>query len=133
MSEVPSFEPFARQERLQVSRAVHHTKNFNSVRARTVKHEYLFKTGDPKNTQRFKTGVLEPRMPSHLGLCGEESKRLVGGDEEAVTGFWARFRGKVISLVVKVLVRLRTNDVASTHRVPVFLRRSSSRRCFSSQ
>jgi hypothetical protein len=36
-------------------------------------------------------------------------------------------------LIFKILVRLGANDVADGHRVPVFFRRSSSRRCFSSQ
>jgi antitoxin component of RelBE/YafQ-DinJ toxin-antitoxin module len=42
-------------------------------------------------------------------------------------------RGKIIGLVVEVLIRLRANDVASTHRIPVLFRRSSNRRCLSSQ
>jgi hypothetical protein len=40
---------------------------------------------------------------------------------------------KVIRLVVEVLVGLGADDVADAHRTPVFLRRSSSRRCFSCQ
>jgi hypothetical protein len=43
-------------------------------------------------------------------------------------------RGKIISLFVKVLIGLRANDVTSNgHRVPVWFRRSSNRRCLSSQ
>ena len=44
-----------------------------------------------------------------------------------------RLGGKIIGLVVEVLIRLRTNNVASAHRIPVLFRRSSNRRCLSSQ
>ena len=31
--------------------------------------------------------MLEPGMPPHLRLCGEERKRLMGSDKEPVTDF----------------------------------------------
>jgi hypothetical protein len=42
-------------------------------------------------------------------------------------------RGRIIGLLVEVLIRLGANNVASTHRMPVLFRRSSNRRCLSSQ
>lgn len=72
-------------------------------------------------------------MPSHLGLCGKKSERLMGSNEEAVTDCRARFLCEVIGFVIEVLIGLRANDVTSTHRVPVFFKRSSRWRCFSSQ
>ena len=57
----------------------------------------------------------------------------MGSEEKLVTNLGVRLRGKIIGLVVEVLIRLRANDVASTHRIPVLFRRSSNRRCLSSQ
>jgi antitoxin component of RelBE/YafQ-DinJ toxin-antitoxin module len=57
----------------------------------------------------------------------------VGGEEKPVAHLGVCLRGKIIGLVVEVLIRLGANNVASTHRIPVALRRSSSRRCLSSQ
>ena len=51
-----------------------------------------------------------------------------------LTGPWGTcLSGKIISLVGKVLIGLGANNVAGSHRVPVCLRRSSNRRCLSSQ
>ena len=72
-------------------------------------------------------------MPSYLGLCRQQAKGLMGSKEEAVTEIVARLSCKVKCLVVEVLVGLGADDVDSAHRAPVFLRRSSSRRCFSCQ
>ena len=52
--------------------------------------------------------------------------------KEPMPDFRPGFRGIVERLIIKVLVRLRANEVTA-HRVPVILRRSSSLRCFSSQ
>jgi len=57
----------------------------------------------------------------------------MGSEEESVTDFGACFSHKVVSLVIEILVRLRTNDVARTHPVSLCFRRSSSWRCFPSQ
>ncbi len=57
----------------------------------------------------------------------------MGSQEEAVTELWACLSCKVICLVVEVLVGLRADGVDRAHRALVFLRRSSSRRCFSCQ
>ncbi len=57
----------------------------------------------------------------------------MGSQEEAVTELWACLSCKVICLVVEVLVGLRADCVDRAHRALVFLRRSSSRRCFSCQ
>lgn len=112
---------------------MHNPKNLNSVRPRAVEHDYSFEARHTKNSQRCQARMLEPRMPSHLRLRGEESEGLMSSYEETMTDFGVRFRREVIGLVVEVLVCLRANGVVSIHRVSVFCRRSSSRRCFSSQ
>ncbi len=77
--------------------------------------------------------MLQPRMPTYFGLRGQQAKRLMGCEQEAVTEVCACLSCKVIRLVVEVLVGLGPDDVDSAHRAPVFLKRSSSRRCFSCQ
>jgi len=77
--------------------------------------------------------VLKPGMPTNMGLCGQQAKRLMGSQEEAVTEVGACLSCEVICLVVEVLVGLGADEVDSAHRAPVFLRRSSRRRCFSCQ
>ena len=72
-------------------------------------------------------------MPSHLRLCGEDRKRLMGSEEKLVTNLGVRLRGEIIGLVVEVLIRLGANDVASAHLITALFRRSSKRRCLSSQ
>ena len=129
----PSLSTLATQERLEVSRAVDHTKNLHSARARAVEYEPPFEARHSKDSKRRNTRVLEPTIPSHLRLFGEERKRLVGSEEKLVAHLGVRLRGKIIGLVVGVLIRLRANKVASTHRIPVLFRRSSKRRCLYSQ
>jgi hypothetical protein len=77
--------------------------------------------------------MLESRRPSYLGLRGKEAKSFMGGKQEAVTEVRACLSCKMECLVVEVLVGLGADDVDRAHRTPVFLRRSSSRRCFSCQ
>ena len=108
-------------------------KDLHSVRERPVEYEHPFEARHSKDPQRCNTRVLEPTIPSHLRLCGEERKRLMGCEEKLVPHVRVRLRGKIIGLVVEVLVRLRANDVASSHRLPFLFRRSSNRRCLSSQ
>ncbi len=75
----------------------------------------------------------KPRMPTYVGLCGQQAKRLVGGKEKPVTEFGACLSCEVIRLIVKVMVGLGPDDVERVHRALEFFRRSSSRRCFSCQ
>ena len=77
--------------------------------------------------------VLQAGMPSHVGLGGKERKGFVGSEKKLVSNSGVRLRGKIIGLVVEVLIRLRANDVASTHLITALFRRSSNRRCLSSQ
>jgi hypothetical protein len=112
---------------------VNYTKNLLSIRPRSVEHAHTFEVRHPKDSQRCQTRHLEPAMPSHLRLCGKERERFVCGEEKLVTNPRAGLRGKIIGLVVEVLIRLRADDVAGTHLVPVLLRRSSNWRCLASQ
>jgi len=96
---------------------VDHPKNLHSVGARAVEYEHPFEARHSKDSKRCNTRVLQPTIPSHLRLCGEERKRLVGSEEKLVAHLGVRLRGKVIGLVVEVLIRLRANNVASTQKV----------------
>jgi len=112
---------------------VDHPKNLHPVRAATVEYEHPFEARHPKDSQRCNTRVLEPAIPSHLWLCGEERERFVGSEEKLVAQLGVRLSGKTIGLVVEVLICFRADNVASTHRVPALFRRSSNRRCLSTQ
>ena len=70
--------------------------------------------------------------PSHLRLCGEKIESLVRGHEKTVADFRSGFRS-IVGLFVEILIRLGSNKVAIAQSEPVFLSRSSNRRCFSSQ
>src|SRR5215475_12745686 len=73
-------------------------------------------------------------MLTHLRLSGEKREAFMGGNTEPVAEFRPSFGRVVESLFFEIVVRFRANDVAALrHRVPVFFRRSSRRRCFSSQ
>ena len=121
------------QECFEIPRGVHDPNNFHSIQARAVEYEQPLEARHSKHSQRRKNRVLQARMPPHVGLCGEERKCFVGGEEKVMTNSGVRLRGKIISLVGKVLISLGANNVAGSHRIPVLLRRSSNRRCLSSQ
>ena len=128
-----SLQTIATQECFEVPRGVHDPKNFDSVRARAVQYEQFLEARYSKHSQRRKSRVLEAGTPSHVGLGSEERKGFVGSEKKVVTNSGVRLRGKIISLVDKVLIGLRANNVASRHRAPVLFRRSSNRRCWFSQ
>lgn len=77
--------------------------------------------------------MLQARVPPHFRVCRKQNERFVRGDEEAVPNFRTCFFGEIERLMVEVPVGLWTNDIADTHRLPVFFKRSSSRRCLASQ
>ena len=108
-----------------------HPEDLHTVRAWAVEYEHLFEPGRTEDSQGFETRDLEPAMPSHFGLCGEERKRLVGGQEKRVANLGAGLRGKVKGVVVEVLIGLGPNGIACAHRG--LFRRSSKRWCLLSQ
>ncbi len=112
---------------------MHYTYDLNSIRNWTIEHQHFFEARNLKDSQGGQIGVFERRMPAYLRLCGQKAKGLMGSQEEAVTEVGACLSCEVICLVVEVFVGLGADDVDSTHRAPVFLRRSSSRTCFSCQ
>jgi len=59
--------------------------------------------------------VRKPRMPTYLGLRGQEAERLVGGQEKAVTQVGARLSCEIIRLVVEVMVGLGPDDIDRVH------------------
>ena len=80
-----------------------HTKNLHSVGARAAEYEHPFEARHSKDSKRCSTRVLEPTIPSHLRLCGEDRKGFMGSEEKLVTNLGVRLRGKIIGLVVEVL------------------------------
>src|SRR5690242_524205 len=88
----------------------------------------------PQVPQRFKPRVLESGAPAHARLGGEKGKRVVGREQEPMPKLGACFPSVVIRLLIEIQVSSWPDNVAAfAHRVPVFFKRSSSRRCFSSQ
>jgi hypothetical protein len=77
--------------------------------------------------------MLKPGMPSYERLSGQHTKGFMSGEKEAVTEVGTRLSCKVVRLIVEVLVGLGADEIASAHRAPDFLSRSSSRICFSCQ
>jgi hypothetical protein len=112
---------------------VYYSQNLDSIRERLVEHEHFFEARYLEDSQGSQIWALELRMPTHLGLCGQQAKGFMGSQEKAVTEVGARLSCQLIRLVVEVLVGLGADDIDSAHLAPVFLRRSSRRRCFSCQ
>jgi hypothetical protein len=68
------------------------------------------------------------------GLRGKKGESVVRRQQESVANFGAGLRCVVVSLLVKIPVCNGSDYVAIfTHRPPVFFKRSSRRRCLSSQ
>jgi hypothetical protein len=77
---------------------------------------------------------LKVRTPADVGLGSRQGECFIGRDQESVADLRAGDAGVIISLLVKIPIRSRPEDVAAfVHRVPFIFRRSSRRRCFSSQ
>jgi hypothetical protein len=112
---------------------VYYSQNLYSIRKGLIEHEHFLKAGNRKDSQRGQVRVDKPRMPTYVGLCGQQAERLMGGQEKAVTKIRARLSCEVIRLIVEVVVGLGSDDVDRVHRELAFFRRSSSRRCFSCQ
>jgi hypothetical protein len=112
---------------------VYYSQNLDSLRNGFIENQHFLKARYRKYSQGGQIGVLEPRMPTYVGLCGQQGKRLVGGQEKAVTEFRARLSREVIRLIVEIVVGLGSDDVDRVHRELEFFRRSSRRRCFSCQ
>ncbi len=56
---------------------MHDSKDLNSIRVRTIKHEDSLEAGYPEDSQSSEFGMLEPGMPSHLRICGQQAKCLM--------------------------------------------------------
>jgi hypothetical protein len=85
---------------------VHYSQNLDSLGKRSIEHEHFFEACHLEYPQSGQIGMLELGMPSHLGLCGQQAKRLVGSQQESVTEVGAGLSCKVIRLVVETLVGL---------------------------
>src|SRR5882762_10223931 len=110
-----------------------YSNNLNTRFNWKIEHEHLLKFRNSKDAQGFQSGMLKPKAPAHLGLCGQQRKCLVSGDKESMANFGVRFLCKVTRVLVKILIGSRTKQVARLHCRLVLRRLSSSRRCFASQ
>ena len=78
--------------------------------------------------------MTEARTPAHVGLGCEESKSLMSRHQETVAKLGASNSAVIVGLVVKITLCSGSDYIAPfADRVPVFARRSSRRRCLSSQ
>ena len=124
----------ATEQSLEVSRAVNDAQDFYAVEERKVEDEDLFESVHAKDTQALKARVLQPGAPAHVRLGRQKGKGIVSGKQETMSKFRTRFGCVVIRLVIKIPISFWANYVPGlAHRVPVFFRRASSRRCLSAQ
>ena len=109
-------------------------EDFDAVLNGSIEDQHLLEIAHAKQAESLQFGEAEFGIPSHLGLGRTQRKSFVGGNEESVAEFWARYSRVVERLIVEVLVGLGANDVTCfNERVPVRFSRSSRRRCFSFQ
>ena len=131
---VNSDETLAAQKCLQIPRPVNNPQDLCAIEQREIEDENPLKIRDPKHPEVLEISVSESSMPSHVGLGGKKSKGVVGRYEKTVADFGTGDDGVIVRLILKILVCFGSDDVpAFAHRVPVFFRRSSRRRCCSSQ
>lgn len=109
------------------------SQDFDSLHLGTIKDEDSFEAGYPEDSQGGEFRMLEPGMPSHLGVGRQQGKRFMRRQEKAMANFGTCFPGQIIGLIVEVAVGLWTYDVGAAHRPFVLFSRSSRRRCFSCQ
>ena len=129
-----SDETLASQECLEIARAVNGPQDFHAIEQREIEDENPFEIRYPKHPQALEISVSESSMPPHLGLGGKKNKGVVGRYEKTVADFGTGDGGVIVRLILKILVCFGSDDVpAFAHRMPVFFRRSSRRRCCSSQ
>jgi hypothetical protein len=113
---------------------VNDPQNICSVDQWKIQDENDFKSFNPEDSHSFETCSLEARMPPDIRMRSEERKRLMRRQQEFVTKFGRGGGCVVVCLVLKITVRSGPDYVAAfAHSAPVFFKRSSSRRCFSSQ
>ena len=77
---IPSLDPFASEERLEIPGTVNHSQNINSFGMGAVQDENPVESRHPKYAERFQAGMLESRAPSHFRLCGKQGKGIMSGD-----------------------------------------------------
>ena len=129
-----SDKTLAAEECLQIPRGMNNPQDLYAIKQREIEKENPFKTRDRKQPQALEIRVSESSMPSHVGLGGQECKGVVGRYEKTVADFGAGGGRVVVRLILKILIGFGSDDVpAFAHRMPVFFRRSSRRRCCSSQ
>ena len=126
-------DSFAAQKSNEVLGTVYQTKDLNAVRYRPVEYDHPFETRDAKCPQRSKIRMFQAGMPSHFWLRCKQSECFVGGNQKTVTKFRSGSLREIESLIVEIRVGFRANDIVGIQRLPVFFKRSSSRRCFSYQ
>jgi hypothetical protein len=87
---------------------MHHPQNLDSARVGAVKDQNFLKSLYWKNSHISEFWMFELRTPTHLGLFRQTTELLVSRVEKSVAGFGGRFDRQLVSLIVEVLIRLRT-------------------------
>jgi KH domain len=96
--------------------------------------QYSLEPLHPEYPQLFELWAPKAGVPPYIGLSGKKSESIVGRHQKPVAHLGAGHCSVVVGLVVEIPVRSGVDNVAGfAHRAPVFFRRSSRRRCFSSQ
>jgi hypothetical protein len=116
-------------------------QNIHTIGKRKVQDENALEAFNTEYPQVFELRTPQPRMPSHIGLSSEKSESVVSRRQKSVAHFGCSGGSVVNGLLVRIPVRGGTENVAArAQRVSAFFRsslfifrRSSRRRCFSSQ
>lgn len=88
----------------------------------------------PEYPHLFELRALQTGTPPDIGLSSEKREGVVGSYQKPVAQIGTGAGCIVVSLLIKIQIRSRPDNVpASAHRVPVFFRCSARPRCFSSQ
>jgi hypothetical protein len=70
---------------------VDYSQDVHPGRMGTIDNQNPLEAGHPKYTEQVESQILDSAAPSHAGLCGDKSERVMSGDEKPVaelrTGF----------------------------------------------
>jgi len=113
---------------------MNHAEDLHAIEQGKVQDENSLETLHPKHPHGFEAWVPQAGMPSDVRLRCKKSERVMGSDEKAMAELGVCRSSVVVGLVLEISVGFWSDYLAAfTHRMPVFFRRSSRRRCFASQ
>src|SRR5277367_3568226 len=76
------FHALTTHESLHIPRSMHHSQNLHSISPRTIEHDYFFEARDLEQAHGRQIGMLQARMPPHVGLCSHQCKRLMRSEQK---------------------------------------------------